>query len=300
LKKKYYIPLVLFLGNCISTGVLNTSHAQQSINLIGVEYHHNITPNNNAPDFYNFKAQATVPILYSDNYFFAALPRYNQTHIEDPGFGLSSHIFRRVNVPFIFEHKISSHQSIGGILSPGIHSDFKDISREDWVFIAAVFLKNTKNPHFHFRYGLVFSRQITGMMIIPAVMFNWQPTDRITVDNNDPLSPEFSYNISRNLAAGIVLQRRGGTSKLSETFQSRSIKDVRYEMAPYIDFNIWDKFVLRGAAGYTLSRQVKLFEDIDAGSTWSNIFKDRGVLMERKFSGWFFNVGLRLEINRNQ
>lgn len=263
----------------------------QTYELLQVDYHRNLDSGNDL-NFTDFEAEGIVPISVNDKFQILAFPIYQQTKVDNSGYSFQSDRFYDFNVPVILQKPISKDKFAGLILDVGYSSNLKGFSGGNFNYFAGAFIRNKPNERFEFRYGVVYSRLLSGQLVLPAISFIWEPTDRLRINANNPIAPKVMYTISDRIKTGAKLNITGNTFALNNA-QGGYVQDQVSEIGSVTDISLTKHLILHLKAGYTINRNIKVFDNSTPGS-WFQSFRDNEPVFRRKNSGLFFEVGLGL------
>lgn len=206
-----------------------------------------------------------------------------------------------ISLQLLYQQQLSEKVGLNLVLSPGIFSDFWDLSSEDIRLSAGARLRVKHSEQFSYALGLGYSRQFFGNLISPFFEINWDINQRLNLSGQLPFREKLTYKINARWQTGLSIMAENGAYRLRESEGSQYLQLKRWEATAFFEYQVYKHWVLQGAIGHTLRQNVSTY-DQNERVNWSIVTfevggKDRVPSQEVTINAPFVELGLALRMN---
>ncbi|MDJ1495529.1 DUF6268 family outer membrane beta-barrel protein [Cytophagaceae bacterium DM2B3-1] len=201
-----------------------------------------------------------------------------------------------------WQRKIRSNLSFSWLFTPGIYSDFKDISEEDFRFSTAFRMKHTLSEKTSIGFGIGYARQFFGNVLMPFLEVDWKINDRWSMSGLFPIRPKIEYLATKRLTLGTQIQVDNSSSRLSSQYnESQIVQFKQWNAQLYADWKLYKNLYFSLIAGYVFRRKVQVFTK-DTKVPWTlftfPIGGERTAIHTIADNGYLLQAGLSIKLKR--
>jgi hypothetical protein len=153
--------------------------------------------------------------------------------------------------------------------SPGLHTDFEDISSDDWMYTGTVLAerrwgeKNKWGERNRWGLGATYTDLLGKRMVIPLLRLFWYPGENCFVETTFPVDLDVGYRFSEAGSTGLEGKLQGFLYRLTEDdpWQDSVLiyRDVR--VGPFVDYKVYKKAHLRLVGGLAFAQKFEIRDD---------------------------------------
>ncbi|MBK1792035.1 DUF6268 family outer membrane beta-barrel protein [Persicirhabdus sediminis] len=229
------------------------------------------------------------PVQLTDNLRLLPTLRYESTWFDLDGIDA----LNDVNVHTLafsfnfFYNQPGSKWSFIATATPGISSDFSDVNGDDFYINGLVGAKYRWNDDFSLLIGAGSVRRLGGQLLLPAIGFEWRPSDCTYVSLRGPVFTAAWQPHEDWIIRAMVLPGGGVWNvKDKETSASYDIKQSNFQGGLLVERRLSQHVWLTAWGGLTFANEV----EIETASGGNTVFEDD---IE---NGWFVYTGLRVAV----
>lgn len=133
-------------------------------------------------------------------------------------------------------------------------SDFKDkIDGKDYIFSAAVLHTRFKKDNLSFKFGMYYSREFWGNLIVPLFGVDWRPTERLYLYGVLPSFYRIEYNaIKKKLYTGVGIRFASRSFRLSSAQDNDYVRYGEIQTKFFVDYCLYKYVLLFAELGYSI------------------------------------------------
>lgn len=140
-------------------------------------------------------------------------------------------------------------------------SDFEELSGKDYQIGGAALMIKSVNEKFKYKFGMFYNRHFFGNLFVPLFGFELEVSDRLQFFGILPGTMNLEYKLSDKFYAGIEINSKTSTYRLSEKLANNYIREGHAELKASINYYPLKRIVIYGEIGHSLFRRFKIFED---------------------------------------
>jgi hypothetical protein len=174
------------------------------------------------------------------------------------GFPLPDADLHHFELPLIARwQRPGSPWSITAGLSPGLATDFDHIDDDDFYLGGRLVFQRTINEHFKLGFGAAVIRSLGSDAVIPAIGFEWRPTDAWQIEL---VGPYFNiwWQPSDQWLTRFTAGPGGGFWNVDWNNLSRDLSLSSYLVGISVERELAEGVWLTGGAGVSLANQIEL------------------------------------------
>jgi Domain of unknown function (DUF6268) len=220
------------------------------------------------------------PIYLNDQLFFVPASRYEFSNVESPFFSGDLHSFE-LPLSLILKDK-SSPWTYSAKLSPGITSDFEQVTSDDFFLDGRISAAYKFTENFSLNFGVAYTRFNGEPQFLPSIGFSWSPCEDVNLSLYGPRF-QVRYKLNENWIVRFQTEPGGGVWNIDQGSASRDFSITSYRAGFAVERKIHDQLWLTAGAGFTLFNEVETLTN--SGDTISKTDGDEGA---------YVNLGVRL------
>ncbi len=148
---------------------------------------------------------------------------------------------------------------------PGIHSDFEDVSSDDWVYagMALAVRGFGDNPRNRVGVGAYLGDALGRIQALPLVRLYWYPSEKWFLEGTLPLELDAGYRASKALSFGLEAALRGYQYRLTEDapWDDAVLRYSEVRAGLFADYGFWKNLHVRLSGGAALAQTFELRDD---------------------------------------
>lgn len=208
----------------------------------------------------NLDFQLRYPLIIKGKHIFLTGINYEQsrlnTIIQDAPQSIHS-----VAIPLAWQYKMNNRASLSFLFTPGIYSDFQDISRKDIRFSGGIRYKWEVNETLGLGVGIGYARQFFGNMLAPFIELDWQLNKKLRLHGPFPLKPQLTYQLSDKWSLATQLNVNNNSSRLSESaYNNQFVQVKQWDLGLKTEWKFYKAFYLHSQISYAFRRKVELYD----------------------------------------
>ena len=168
-----------------------------------------------------------------------------------------------IHVPVTFVATWTEQWNTVFQVSPGIQSDFEDLSDDDVITTAMVLAQYKFGKNDIVGFGAAFSDAFGSLGLLPVLKLYWYPTEQWYVEAFLPFDLDVGYVFSEQLSAGLEGKLRGYQYRLSEDqpWDNKVLRFREVRIGPFVDYAITEKAHLRASVGAVTAQKFEIRDD---------------------------------------
>jgi len=165
---------------------------------------------------------------------------------------------------------------------PGIHSDFEDVSGDDWVYAGMAlavrgFGENSRN---RIGVGAYLGDALGRVQALPLLRLYWYPSEKWFVEGTLPLEVDAGYRVSKVLSFGFEGALRGYQYRLTEDapWDDSVLRYSEVRAGLFADYGFWKNLHVRLSGGAALAQTFELRDDDNDDKLADGDYENAGYL----------------------
>ncbi|MFH2140909.1 MAG: DUF6268 family outer membrane beta-barrel protein [Bacteroidota bacterium] len=255
-KKHLHYILTLICANLL---LISQAFPQNFIDLISAGS--NYTPDNKYEDadssfkfshnFFNIQ----YPHVFKNEDVFATKLSFNHYNIKDNSSLDMYIIYLQLGLLKNFNERTSLRFAV----NPKIASQLKDIEKNDFLIPCTGILQFKTSENFTYGFGLLYSKELFGHFLIPALHAKWRINNSWFFYADFPSYGYLMYYPKKTFKTGIYLSSSTTSIRLSEKYYSNYIQKSYADFSLFFDLCITKNLVLRTKGGYSIMRSLDMY-----------------------------------------
>jgi hypothetical protein len=185
-----------------------------------------------------------------------------------------------VDVSLGYLHRWSEQWSTIFQFRPGIHSDFEDISGDDFVWGGMILVQKRLKGKNRAGVGVVHSDSFGDTMFFPVVLFNYYRNEQWFIESLLPMKLDAGYNVSSSFTLGLEGRLKGYQYRLTEEkpWEDSVLQYREVRVGPYVTYAFHEKAHLRVSSGVVLAQKFELNDDDNDKKLLDGDFENTGYI----------------------
>jgi hypothetical protein len=174
-----------------------------------------------------------------------------------------------ISFPLAWQHQLTRSLSLTVLLTPGIFSDMKDLSTEDFRLSSAIRFKRVVSKRLSLGWGVGYARQFFGNVVMPFGEVDWRMNDKLTLSGLFPIKPKLEYRLKPGLTIGTQVTVDNTSMRLSaRQHDSHVVQYRQWNAELYTDWRLYRQLYVTLTGGYVVRRKIQVLES-DTRIPWT-------------------------------
>lgn len=208
---------------------------------------------------HEFKAGASMTVLSGDEYvpqldvggaFQANVWDFDNNNIDDLD-------LYKVKLPVTGTFDAYENTTVSVSLTPGIHSDFKKVTSDDFRLEALAVGNYTASETLKYRLGLAYAEDLGDPQVFPVGGVIWQATEELRLDLVFP-APRITYALTSDLRFYVAGEMAGGEWNVGDTDQDIDVRQEGFRLGAGAEFQVVENGWLFATVGQEVNRTVSV------------------------------------------
>ena len=243
------------------------------------------------------------PLYRKGSQFFAGRLQFKSRIINGLGPEIDNRLYA-TDLHLFWQRTITTKYKVNLFSQAGIHSDFLDISSDDWRYSLGFRLAVKHSGRFKSGWGIVYSRQHFGHQLNPFISIEYQLNARWSISGLLPIKPKITYKINSCWSWITELSGSVGSYRLSEVTENNNYLRVNnWHLINRLEYTVKKHHRFNLSVGYNLRQHFRRYAANDA-QNWSILTIDLGSnnapLVEIKARGWMFKAGYSFVLSQEK
>jgi hypothetical protein len=146
---------------------------------------------------------------------------------------------------------------------PKLSSDLLKIGENDFQYGGSVLMEK-KADKFKYKVGLYYNSEKSGSLFVPLLgLYYVSKNSKLEVDVVAPVWADVNYVLLPKLKMGANFRSVVRSYQLNSEIESRYVVKSVNELFVYLQFNLTQRLLIQGKAGYTVGRNHQVFNSDD-------------------------------------